>query len=312
MSNKILIIQLRPGLGDLCMFLPRCHEIAKANPNHEIYLLTKENTKADQLLKYDPYIKNIVFIDKDMKKISFHKLFRFFKINKFKKVYSYQYGPKYLKYILLSKLTFVKELYYYGIFKKKEGMVKKSISANELWLNVKIEKFEGKIYLEKRTKRNNNRIIIGLGASGNNKRWPIEYYLELIQKLNHLDQFDFVLAGGPGEKDLINQITKLDIKGSFISLEKLNVEESVKEIDGSYFFVGNDTGFMHVSACLGIKTFCLYGDTPSEDSKYNKNIYPILPPGAKETYHKDLAMNKIKSNYVYELILQELISITNF
>ena len=69
---------------------------------------------------------------------------------------------------------------------------------------------------------------------------------------------------------------------------------------------------MHVSACLGIKTFCLYGDTPSEDSKYNKNIYPILPPGVKETYHKDLAMNKIKSNYVYELILQELISITNF
>ena len=63
MSNKILIIQLRPGLGDLCMFLPRCHEIAKANPNHEIYLLTKENTKADQLLKYDTYIKNIVFID---------------------------------------------------------------------------------------------------------------------------------------------------------------------------------------------------------------------------------------------------------
>ena len=90
------------------------------------------------------------------------------------------------------------------------------------------------------------------------------------------------------------------------------MEESVKEIDGSYFFVGNDTGFMHVSACLGIKTFCLYGDTPSEDSKYNKNIYPILPPGVKETYHKDLAMNKINSNYVYELILQELIPIANF
>lgn len=312
MSKKILIIQLRPGLGDLCMFLPRCHEVAKANPNHEIYLLTKENTKADQLLKYDPYVKNIFFIDKDKKKISFYTLYKFFKINKFKKVYSYQYGPKYLKYILLSKLTFVKELYYYGIFKKKEDMVKKSISANQLWLNINIEKFEGNLFLEKRTERSNKRIIIGLGASGDNKRWPIENYLELIQKLNHLSQFDFILAGGPGEKELINQITKLDIKGNFISLEKLNVEESVKEIDGSYFFIGNDTGFMHVSACLGIKTFCIYGDTPSEDSKYNKNIYPILPPGVKETYHKDLAMNKINTNYVYELILKELITITNF
>ena len=105
-------------------------------------------------------------------------------------------------------------------------MVKKSISANQLWLNINIEKFEGNLYLEKEQKK--QRIIIGLGASGDNKRWPIEYYLELIQKLNNRGQFDFILAGGPGEKKLINQITKLDIKGNFISLEKLNVDNSVK------------------------------------------------------------------------------------
>ena len=27
--KKILIIELRPGIGDLCMFLPRFHEIKK-------------------------------------------------------------------------------------------------------------------------------------------------------------------------------------------------------------------------------------------------------------------------------------------
>ena len=46
--------------------------------------INKRNTKADQLLKYDPYVKYL-FIDKHKKKISFYSLFKFFKINKFKK-----------------------------------------------------------------------------------------------------------------------------------------------------------------------------------------------------------------------------------
>ena len=63
---------------------------------------------------------------------------------------------------------------------------------------------------------------------------------------------------------------------------------------------------MHVSACLNIKTFCLYGDTPSKDSIYNKNILPILPPGMSETYHNDLAMHKIKPEYVYNIIKEKI------
>ena len=49
MNKKILIIQLRPGLGDFCMFLPRCHEIALNNPNYDITVLTK---KIQKLINY--------------------------------------------------------------------------------------------------------------------------------------------------------------------------------------------------------------------------------------------------------------------
>lgn len=306
MTKKILIIQLRPGLGDFCMFLPRCHEVAKKNPDYDITILTKKNSKADQLLTYDPFIKNIEFIDKDDSKMNIFDLFKFIKKNNFEKVYSYQYGPKYLKYIILSKLCGVSEIYYYGIFKKKEGMVKKSIEANEEWLNIKINEFKGCIYNEKFNESLEKKIIIGLGASGDNKRWPIKFFIELIQNLNMKSKYLFILAGGGNEKEIIKEIVSTVSDANFYSLENSNVLDSIKKISDSFFFVGNDTGFMHVSACLNIKTFCIYGDTPSEDSKYNDKIIPILPPGVEETYHNDLAMIKIKPAYVLSTILKTI------
>jgi len=62
---------------------------------------------------------------------------------------------------------------------------------------------------------------------------------------------------------------------------------------------------MHVSACLGLRTYCLYGDTPSNDSMYNSNIFPILPTGMKEVYHDELAMDKITTERVIEIIKKD-------
>ena len=305
MNKKILIIQLRPGLGDFCMFLPRCHEIALNNPNYDITVLTKKNTKADQLLFHDHLIKNVAFIDDNKRKMKLKDLFLFLKKNNFHKVYSYQYGPKYFKYIILSRLAGIKEIYFYGVFKKKEDMVMKSIKSNEKWLGINITNFEGKI-ITPSIKPNHKKIIIGLGASGDNKRWPNNYFIELINKLNKRNEYYFILAGGILEKKYIDEITSISSAKNFISLEKLNILESIEIIKNSDFFVGNDTGFMHVSACLNIKSFCLYGDTPSKDSIYNKNILPILPPGMSETYHDDLAMHKIKPEYVYNIIKEKI------
>lgn len=305
MNKKILIIQLRPGLGDFCMFLPRCHEIALNNPNYDITVLTKKNTKADQLLFHDHLIKNVAFIDNNKRKMKLKDLFLFLKKNNFHKVYSYQYGPKYLKYIILSRLAGIKEIYFYGVLKKKEDMVMKSIKSNEKWLGINITNFEGKI-ITPSIKPDHKKIIVGLGASGDNKRWPNNYFIELINKLNKRNEYYFILAGGVLEKKYIDEITSISSAKNFISLEKLNILESIEIIKNSDFFVGNDTGFMHVSACLNIKSFCLYGDTPSKDSIYNKNILPILPPRMSETYHDDLAMHKIKPEYVYNIIKEKI------
>jgi len=40
--NKALIIQTRPGVGDLCMFLPYIQQIHENDPKLEITLITKK------------------------------------------------------------------------------------------------------------------------------------------------------------------------------------------------------------------------------------------------------------------------------
>ena len=66
--KKILIIELRPGIGDLCMFIPRFHEIKQKFHKSHITLLTKTRTRAKEILKYDQNINQIEFIDEGGKK----------------------------------------------------------------------------------------------------------------------------------------------------------------------------------------------------------------------------------------------------
>ena len=289
--KKILIIELRPGIGDLCMFLPRFHEIKQKFQNSHITLLTKTRTKAKEILKFDKSIDHIEFIDTGVKKKNIFYLFSLFKKSKFDLVFSYQYGPKYLKYIFLSKI-FGSEVFYYGIFKRKESMMMRAIKSNEVWLDIKINDRSAKIFIKNQSQIKKNQIIIGLGASGDNKRWPADYFNLLIDYLKNKN-FEFILAGGPGEIKIIDYIKKYHSGIKFISLEKLSLEESLEIIKDAKFHFGNDSGFMHICAALGMTSYCFYGDTPSEDSFYNDKIIPIIPDNFERVYHGSRAMNLI-------------------
>jgi ADP-heptose:LPS heptosyltransferase len=70
-------------------------------------------------------------------------------------------------------------------------------------------------------------------------------------------------------------------------------------IYSSKLYVGNDTGFMHLSAGLNIPAIGLFGDTPLEAyGKYTKNIFPIIPVGYKTIIHNSNAINEISVDQV--------------
>lgn len=283
------------------MFLPRFHEISKKYPKSKIILLTKSRTKAKQLLKYDKSIHGIEFIDnlKTGKKKSIIFLFKLFRKYRFKLVFSYQYGPKYLKYIFVSKL-YNSKTYYYGIFKKKEPLMLRAIKANEDWLKISIKERVNRISVKDQDKQKKRQIVIGLGASGDNKRWPTSNFIKLIHILKR-NNFEFILAGGEKETEIINTIKYKNLDIDLISLEKFNLELSIQIIKNSMYHIGNDSGFMHICAGLGMKSFCLYGDTPSVDALYNEKIIPILPRGYSKVDHDSNVMDKINVDWVLQV-----------
>jgi heptosyltransferase-2 len=304
--NKGLIVQIRPGVGDLCMFLPYIQQIEEHNKDFEFTLITRERTAAKQILKYEKSIKQIVFLEDKILGITkskinnFFKLLSFIKKNNFSKIYIMHFS---LFWFLLAKISRIKNIYKYGIIKKNVDIYLNALEQNKRWLNNNNLSSQTKIAYPHNNNKNNNQIIIGIGSSGPTKKWPTENYIELIKRINNKN-IKFFLAGG--NNDIENQIANKIIyeikENSVVSLCSLNIGEIIPIINSSKLYVGNDTGFMHLSAGLDIPAIGLFGDTPLSYANYNKNIFPIIPKNFKIIGHNSLAMNQITVDQVLKKV----------
>ncbi|WP_440679041.1 glycosyltransferase family 9 protein [Candidatus Pelagibacter sp. HIMB1517] len=299
---KTCVIQTRPGIGDMCIFLPYIHIIAKKT-NSKICLVTKSRSRAKQFLFLDPYVQKIIYLDEDLKKNKL-EIVKFLKQEKFNSVYIMQFG---FKFYLFSKLAGIKAIFSYGFLKKNvsiTGFIDKKVRD---WLNISKELLEKKckIYLKTENKSKKN-IVIGIGGSGKNKKWPIENYIQLIAQLKrNFKDHKFIIAGGHeelGDAELIKKAFSEEI----ISICNMNIKDSLEIIDGSRFFVGNDTGFMHLCASLNMKSFGLFGDTPSNYAEYNNDIVAVMPKGYSIVKHNDNAMKLITVDHTLNIIMDKI------
>ena len=300
--KKILIIQTRVGMGDMCVFLPCIHEIAKNFLNSEIDLLTKKRTSSKDFLDQDKYIHNIYYLpDEKGIKLNFSVL-KILKDKKYENIFIMHYG---LRYYLLSLLAGVKNIYFYGIFKKNESIVKKSRLAVSDWIGKTNLKFEPRIFLNKEYKKK-LQITIGIGGSGHNKKWKVKNYKHLLNNiLDRNSLSSIIVAGGLSEYDeanLLSDYIKEKFNIDIINLSKMSIANCLPYLAESKFYIGNDTGFMHLSACLNVPSFGIFGATPPDYSSYNKLIYTITPPGVEQVHYGDGMMNDITSKYAYKFL----------
>jgi heptosyltransferase-2 len=301
--DKGLIIQTRPGVGDLCMFLPYIQQIKDHNKNFQFTLITKKRTAAKQILKYEPSINQIVYLEDEILEITKSKINNFFKIlnfikrNNFSKIYIMHFS---LFWFLVAKISGIKNIYKYGILKKNVDIYLNALEQNKRWLQNTNLSSQTKITYLQNNNKSNNQIIIGIGSSGPTKKWPTENYIELIKRISNKN-ITFYLAGGNNEIE--NQIANkiiYEVKENRVeSLCSLSIEEIMPIINSSKLYIGNDTGFMHLSAGLNIPAIGLFGDTPLSYANYTKNILPIIPENFKTVGHNSMAMNKITVDQVF-------------
>jgi len=300
--NKGLIIQTRPGVGDLCIFLPYIQQIKEYNKDFEFTLITKKRTAAKQILKYDPSINQIVYLEDEILGITkskinnFFKLLKFIKKNNFSKIYIMHFS---IFWFLVAKLSGNKNIYKYGILKKNVDIYLNALEQNKKWLQDSNLSSQTRIIYPQNNSKNNNQIIIGIGSSGPTKKWPTENYIELIKRINNKN-IKFYLAGGNNdiENQIANKIINAVKENKIESLCSLSIEEIMPIINSSKLYIGNDTGFMHLSAGLNIPAIGLFGDSPLSYANYTKNILPVIPEKFKTVGHNSMAMNQIKVDQV--------------
>lgn len=295
--SKGLIIQIRPGVGDLCMFLPYIQQIKDHNKDFQFTLIAKKRSAAKQILKYEQSVNQIIYLEDEILEVTKSKINNFFKIlnfikkNNFSKIYIMHFS---IFWFLIAKISGITNIYKYGILKKNVDIYLNALEQNKKWLQDNNLSSQTKIAYPQNNIKNNNQIIIGIGSSGPTKRWSTENYIELIKKINNKN-IKFYLAGGNNEieNQIANKIIN-EIKDNRIeSLCSLSIEEIMPIINSSKLYVGNDTGFMHLSAGLNIPAIGLFGDTPLSYANYTKNIISIIPKNFKTVGHNSMAMNQI-------------------
>jgi heptosyltransferase I len=159
-------------------------------------------------------------------------------------------------------------------------------------------------------------IILQPGARWSNKRWPAEYYAQLVSRLAQKPaSMRFAILGSREDKPLAETIITaapdrcLDLTG------QTSLPEMVEWIRICDLMITNDTGPMHVAAALRKPVVALFGPTePRRTGPYGQlqNVLQFnLPciPCLSETcsYSKPMeCLKAISSDFVFEAVKQHL------
>ena len=310
---KVLVIQPKIGMGDMVIYLPYIHAISKKYKK-PITILVKENTRATELLSDDKHIAEILTLEREKNKrgehdgvLGFFNLVKILKKYKFDKVFIYSGS---LRYFLVSKFAGIKKIAQYPLFRKKDNIVTsaKVFTENELGTIVSTQ---SQLYIDKKKVEKNKKffseslkhICLGISASGPTKRWPIENYIKLCEAISNKIPSHFYIAAGKKDENLVHKILSSKIGKSFSSFKELKISETLPIIKNCDLYIGNDTGWLHISSALNIKCLALFMDSPVQAyGKYSKNIEIILPEGETEetTTHDTMGSQKISFDKVLD------------
>ena len=148
----------------------------------------------------------------------------------------------------------------------------------ELWFDsedfLKAEKLLQEISSDKR------KIAIGLGAGSESRKYPVKKLIAALTEIAKKN-FVFVVIGGNGESEDAHYLEKNLPQGTVLNfVGKTTLCETEAVISQMDFYIGNDTGVMHMAAASDVPVLAIYREAEDKITEDNPLVseYLRFPP----------------------------------
>jgi ADP-heptose:LPS heptosyltransferase len=140
--------------------------------------------------------------------------------------------------------------------------------------------------------------LVGLfpGAGHESRRWPIERFAEVADKLIRNVGVKVLIFAGPEEKDFVKQIHET-FPSSVLIFDKLTLTQLAAAMARLSVLVSNDTGPLHVAAAVGTPVVKLIG---------HPTLNTYVPIGIEHRVIHSKAMDEITVEEVYATTCETL------
>jgi heptosyltransferase-2 len=268
-----ILIELPTWLGDCVMATPAIENIVNFYNDVEITFIG--SFVSIEAMKSHPKVVKTVILDK-----KYGYLYKTANnLDDFDAFFSFRssFRSKFLKFFISAKnkYQFDKNKYINcHQVKKYNDFVNDSLNINSN---------PGKLKLCKHNQSSEvaQKPILGInpGASyGSAKRWYPEEFAKVAGELS--SQYDIVIFGGPGEKDIAIDIEQSLIEKGIDNYQNLaantTIPELIDHISKLDLFITGDSGPMHVAAAFQVPTVAIFGPTKDDETSQWMNDKSII------------------------------------
>lgn len=277
-KSKIILINMFGGLGDAITRLDLIYALKKDGYLIDGYFnqnSTLELCKSFEL--FENYIMTqkinfkIIGYNKYFTDFLYSKSFLFYALISFKKIYLLHKENekpnkmKFFKNVKLLEVEYKKHMSWQNL--KLFRSVNYEFFYPFKWFNYNKSFLYSNILSEKKY------IVVQLSSGDllvNYKNWDLLKWYKLLNKIKEkYSDFQFVLVGSKSEIETISNV--FDQSCKFLNLVgKTNIKDLVNLIYYSRFYIGLDSGLMHISYALNIPTITLWGPTCKSSYGYSQ------------------------------------------
>jgi heptosyltransferase-2 len=122
----------------------------------------------------------------------------------------------------------------------------------ELWFDKEDERFAENVVRPIKASGGELLVAIAPGAGSAKRMWPLSHYVEVARWLKKEFSARVLIIGGAGEEHLGHQMESVLGKAAFNVTGETSLRQTGALLKQCDFYIGNDTGPMHLAAGVGI------------------------------------------------------------